>query len=281
MNDFASTSVTDVTRLLELFPLAALKQQWSQFTGTKQELAERIAKNIGRNEITNFVMKNLGRCRQHVHVLAGNGKLKQLAGALPDAEMMLSIGAKSILYFATARYVIHLNDPYEKTELELIWPIRVREEDGAIIANVVTFERNPAQYFDRSVLKVERAVDEKLVTSRMEELGFDPLDLHKGIKKLWHSGFMDASRVTFKRPRSTSSERMDDEVGIRENDPELYGTLRKSQLFNTFFRIDKKAKIAVEHFIADPTMGRLIFSKYTDADGDVDDVVRAILNSNK
>lgn len=281
MNEFASASATDVQRLLELFPLAALKEQWGQFSGTKEEIAAGIAKKVDREAIAAFAMKNLGRCRQHVHVLAGNNKLKSVGAALPDAEVILTDSTRAILYFATARYVVHLSDPYDKTELELIWPIRVQAEDGNIIANIVTFERNPAQYFDRSVLKVERAVDEKLVTTRLGEIGFEAVDLHKGIKKLWHSGFMDASRVTFKRPKSTSSERMDEEAGIRENDPELYATLRKSQLFSTFFRIDKKAKTGVEHFIADPTLGRLVFSKYTDADGDVDDVVRAILNSNK
>jgi hypothetical protein len=106
-----------------------------------------------------------------------------------------------------------------------------------------------------------------------------PADLHKGIKKLWSDGFMDSSRAKYKTPISTAQETMDEERGIKEYNPDLYGILQQSPLFTTLFQIPED-KGTVTSFSADPSNGLIGFSRYSEKVGDTDYVIEQILANN-
>ena len=141
-------------------------------------------------------------------------------------------------------------------------------------------ERDPRPFANRAVITAVRHVDEKQTVRALNELGFHPIDLNKGVKALWANDLMDAFRVRFKKPFSTATEVMDEERGIKQNNPQLYDEVQKLPLFDTLFRVRPTHDTSVSNFHVNPTIGRVAFSSYTDDAGDTDELVAEILTSN-
>jgi hypothetical protein len=80
------TSLTDRKRLLELYPIAALRNQWSHIEGTKDELCFSVASSEPHDSIVNFVREVLSCCRQHIFIYSHPQNLGQLPQInIPDA----------------------------------------------------------------------------------------------------------------------------------------------------------------------------------------------------
>ena len=113
----------------------------------------------------------------------------------------------------------------------------------------------------------------------MSPLASGITDVHKGIKKLWQEAFIDSPRAKFKKPKSMASESMDEELGIREHNPELYEVLADAVLLNALFTVSDQEKIGVSHFSMNFAEGYLAFPSYSD-EGGTDHVIAAILERN-
>ncbi len=155
---------------------------------------------------------------------------------------------------------------------------------GHLVVRFVVLEKNVSSHYGGRKAYIEsRSVEEdsvlQLVASSFRD-ELKPTDLHKGVKKLWGDGFIDATRTRYKKPISTASETMDEERGIREKNPELYDTLLKSTLFNTLFRIHADKGSTVSAFWTDPSKGSIDFPSYSKQVGDTDYVVDEILRNN-
>ena len=73
------------------------------------------------------------------------------------------------------------------------------------------------------------------------------------MKALWDEDYMDSFRTKFKKPKSLATEYMDEELGIKKNNPELYEELKFSVMFVTNFQIEPGAGSCVEDFAVDQT----------------------------
>jgi hypothetical protein len=199
---------------------------------------------------------------------------------LAEGEQVLNAAGAHALYVARVKYTVVLRDPLEETTLEFLWPIRIEFRPDYLIVRFVVLEKNPASYFERPSYIGSKSVDEKSVLADMVKSGLlAPSDLHKGIKKLWADGFMDSCRAKYKTPISTAQETMDEERGIKEYNPDLYGILQQSPLFTTLFQIPED-KGTVTSFSADPSNGLIGFSRYSEKSEDTDYVIEQILANN-
>lgn len=280
-----SASIQDLKRLLELFPIAKLKETWPEVKGRKEELSNAVAKQRHRNEVVRFVDDNFSCCKQHVYVFLYVKPLKELPDVTIGAgDRVSSVKGQHALYLTRLKYSVLLDQPLEQSTLEFLWPFRLEFMRGHLLVRFVVMEKNVGSYFGgRPAYIKSHSVDEESVLQEVAgsfDGGLQSVDLHKGIKKLWADGFMDATRTRYKKPMSTASEAMDEERGIREYNPELYEMLRRSTLFNTMFRVKQEKGASVSAFLADCSRGFLAFPRYSDRRGDTDDVVDEILRNN-
>lgn len=76
-----------------------------------------------------------------------------------------------------------------------------------------------------------------------------------------------------------ASEAMDEELGIREHNPELFEVLADSVLLNALFTVSDQEKIGASHFSVNFTEGYFAFPSYSE-EGGTDRVITAILERN-
>jgi hypothetical protein len=128
---------------------------------------------------------------------------------------------------------------------------------------------------------VRRLREESDVVEAMLGLGAKICDLNKGIKALWASNKIDGFDVKYKEPKALSSKKMDRKLGLRATLPEVYEELVLYPLHTIMFRVAAAAKLPVEVFQANPTEGVVKMVRYTDRDGDSDELIDAILKGNR
>lgn len=284
MKILENASTQQLKRLLELFPASNLREKWPKQKGSKEEIAATIAQGNSTEELIKYVDENLSCCKQHVNVFIHEPPLEVVPEFdHPDAGMIASVKGLHRLYIIKARYKVILNTPWEETFIEFLWPIRVELNGKYTIVRFVTLEKDIKAHFDTRYQLADRLIDEKTILDSLSwqvKSEFGLADLHKGFKKLWDSGFMDAIRVRYKKPLSTASEDMDEEKGIRENNQELYAILKKAKMFNTLCIVPGNQACSVTAFHVNPSAGSVSFPRYSEKRGDTDHVIREILKHN-
>jgi hypothetical protein len=270
----------DVKRLLDSFPVSTLRDAWPSVKGTKEEICFAAAHDGNFEKIVTFMQQNFGRCRLHIYVLEPKESAPDPLSAIPDAEVLHVDGSGRTIVLTKAVFSIFLKDPLEENTVEFLWPMRIERFASYLLFSFMVLERNPCVYFDRDCYQSARSIDERGIVRNLESLGFTRVDLQKGIKMLWDENFIDSCRTRYKKPMSTATEHMDEELGIKEHNPELYEQLQSATLFATLFQVAPGSDCSVETFQVDPSVGYIAFPRYTDGAGDSDNVVHRILEKN-
>jgi hypothetical protein len=274
-------SVEDKTRLLELFPSAAVKDTWAHIKGNKDDVCEAVASQATQDELKRFVWSNLARCKQHVYVFDRDHHRFALPDHVTSGTKVFSANANNdVLYIIRMTYNVALQEPWENAEIDFLWPVKVQRTPHHVLVRFVSLEKNVASYFDRPCILLKRTIDEDKVLEDLAVAQAGRSDLHKGIKSLWEDKFMDSPRIKFKKPTSVASETMDEERGIRQNSPELYEILKESTLLNALFVIEEEDKCGVSAFSVNCTEGFLAFPRYSKAERNTDFVIEEILARN-
>src|SRR5581483_889270 len=235
----SNASGQDLKRLLELFSVANLRAEWPDIKGTKEEICFTVAESKDYERISTFVQGHLNCCKQHVYAFTLPG-----SAALPEMVQghgpVLNHGSRS-LFVLRVRYDIVLRDPLEETTIEFLWPMQleITEDKTHALLRLVVLEKGVTQYFDRPCYVPSRSIEEKDVLSQIDSWASGRVDLHKGIKTLWGNGFMDSSFAKLKKALSMASEIMDEELGIREHNPELYGQVADNTLLSALFALSE------------------------------------------
>ncbi len=141
----------------------------------------------------------------------------------------------------------------------------------------VVLQKNASSYFDRPTYVAGKNLDEKTILSGIAG-ALQPADINKGIKKLWSDGVIDSTRGLFKKPHSTTEEIMDEEMGIKANNPDLYAIMQESPLYTSLFEV-KNEQNSIREFSTDPSRGLIGFSSYSEQ-GDADGIVEQIISNN-
>ena len=281
MGTFETASVQDHKRLLELFPIANLRRFWPDLKGTKEEICQAAAETRNLDQIGQFLDENFSDCKQHIYTFqktVGFEEIPAQLGAEPPARI---IPTSRSLYVLRNTYNVVLRQPLEETSIDFLWPIRVElSPDGPyIVLRFVVLEKTVSAYFDRPCYVSDRSVEEKNVVKEVEGWGNPRADLHKGIKELWKNEFMDSPSAKQKKSLSMAHEVMDEELGIREHNPELFEQLQENPLLSVLFFISDKAR-GTDVFSTKPSEGYLAFPRYSEKGG-TDLVISEILRSNQ
>lgn len=220
-------------------------------------------------------------CKQHVYVCSSPDGTTEFPKTIPGGEKIFEVPGEHALYVARVLYGLVLRDPLEDAMLEFLWPIRIDNMNGHTVVRFVVLEKNLSSYFERPYYVSDRSVDEKAILKQLaESYSLEQTDLHKGVKKLWADGFMDSTRAEYKKPLSTAREMMDQDMGIKEHNPELYEVLLESVLYNALFSLSPDSKRSVSTFSVDPSRGYIGFPRYSTTSGDTDFVIREIVKHN-
>jgi hypothetical protein len=274
-------SLQDRKRLLELFPIALFREVRPELKGTKDEVCYAVAENIIPEAMIAFIRAHLPRCKQHVYIFDSAKNLNELPDAVHGGERVFLAGNNEALYIIRTSYSVVLKDPLEETELDFLWPILVQRNHQYLLARFVALEKNVSAYFERQCYVVRKSIEEKTVLQDLGLANEPRTDLHRGIKTMWDNGFMDSPRAKFKKPMSLASEAMDEELGIREHNPELYEVLLDSVLLNTLFLINEDQHCGVSAFSADCANGYLAIPRYSGSERNTDFVINEILRHNQ
>jgi hypothetical protein len=271
------TSTLDRKRLLELFPVTIIRSTWSEIKGSKSDICSAAAEGRAADELLKFVAQHLSTCKQHVYVFDRTDKT-QLPKELFGAEGYFP-NADTGIYVIRTTFTTLLRDPPEETTIDFLWPVAIELRDKYVVLRLVSLEKNLSSYFERPCYVADRSIDERNVLQSVYQNTGGITDLHKGIKKLWQEAVIDSPRAKYKKPKSMASEAMDEELGIREHNPELYLILAESVILNALFTVSDEEKMGVSHFSMNFNEGYLAFPSYS-AEGGTDNVIKAILERN-
>jgi hypothetical protein len=119
MGTIDTASIQDLKRLLELFPVANLREGWPGTKGTKEEICFSIAEGGDRHRIANFVDDHFSCCRQHVYAFVNPNSL-ELPAVLAEEPAAVQIPGERSLYVLRVRYSVVLREPLEETFLDFL-----------------------------------------------------------------------------------------------------------------------------------------------------------------
>jgi hypothetical protein len=277
-------TIGEVERLLDLFPVANLRETWHDVEAlTKTPLCTAVANSQPRGEIASFLETAFGCCKQHVHLFEREGKQLELPDAIEGGEKIRNLTARSALYLAKSRTTVVLTEPHQDGAIDFLWPVKILATGKHVIVSLVILEKDIASYFPRRALVNTTGLSEDaIVDGVMRDMGLTALDVHKGVKALWDAKYMDCHYTKYRKAKSAANEIVDktETKGIRENDAPLYAVLRTAKMRQSVFHIDPSQKTSVDHFGVDLTMGTLAFTTYTANAQDTANVVRKILQNN-
>jgi len=269
-------------RLLDLFPVAQLKETWNDIKADdKNELCEAIVEKKPATQISAFVDSTFGMCKQHVYLFTSGQSQLKFPDAVPNGERA-KISAQSALYLVRSIAEVVLLDSMTTGTIEFLWPVRIDVHAGKQIAvRFVILKKDIPSYFTQDTLIKDTGVSEEtILSSVIADMELAGLDVHDGIKHLWKTKYMDCYFTRFKKARSSATENMNrtEKKGIRENDPELFKVLMNSDMLDSVFVLEKPD--GVKKFSVDPSVGKLGFPTYSSKNGAMEDVVKKILQHN-
>jgi hypothetical protein len=173
----------------------------------------------------------------------------------------------------------------EHRKIKFLWPVRLDLTKDYAVFRLVILEKDIASQFgERGLFSRQKVIEDEAILRGFVQAAQDSpnlTDLNKGIKGLWETGNIDCIRTQYKSPISTVTEVMDEARGIRSHHRGLYKTLLTCPLFKSQFVVTSNKFSNVSSFSIDPSKGLVGFSRYSEAIGDTDHVVREILKFNK
>ena len=276
-----TATIEELERLLVLFPVRVLRDEWAHIEGTKDDLCREVTQSFDKGEIIEFVDKNFLRCKQHVYIYEAP-ELESLPETIAGGGIQELCDGVEALYLSRLTHRVLLWDDVIEKEISFLWPVHIRLANEHLVVRFITLEKNLQTYLGQRYSPRSRSVkEEDILDGLASTLGLAISDLHAGVKALWASDFFDAFRVRFKSPHSTTTEEMDEEMGIKQHNPQLYALIRDAELFRTHFKVMPRDGVAqcVGTVITEPSKGHLSFTSYSEAGDEdtgfvVDEIIR-------
>ena len=273
-------------RLLNLFPAAAI-QRFPQVhaTMTKSQGIAAVGNSADLNDVREFVGTTFGLLHQHVHVFepvpAPGTDFSQLFGVTP-LEATSEGDEHHYIYLVPLTYELVLDAPLERHRLVFAWPLKVVVAPDHVRFHFTIMAKKPQAYLRderRVVQSVQRPTEDSLLAQSRHVTGRS-MDINLGIKTLWDGNLFDAARVRYKRARATSTEVMDEAFTVKRDDPGRYARLVSKPLYQTTFMFTEREP-CIQYFVANPTLGKLTFRRFSTSNNCVDDVIRTIIAANR
>lgn len=266
-------------RLLDLFPANVLSARNGSPGGLKGAAVSGLAQGFGVDEAQAFVAEHFGFLHQHVHVFEQGPRNDPAEVLGTEAGHHRWQGEDHHVFIRELTYDLVVEGPLEAMTLTLPWPLKLVRGQGHVRLHSTIMARSPATLIDRPVVKAVKTPREKDLVGALRAIGIgDPLDLNRGIKRLWFDDVFDAPAVQYKRERATTRDVMDEEFLVKADDPELYDELQDKSLYDVMFKMREPE--CVKYFVADPTRGTLSFRRFPASETCIDALIQRIIAAN-
>ena len=275
-------------RLLNLFPAQKIREEWKSSPKVKA-VAVRELSGEKPEAIISFAKQNHSYTKQHIYLYEHSLPLAELPEDVRAVPTLYDRTAKrkavSFFYLLELSFYLTLGDPLETISLGFLWPILLNLYPSHADIRMTIMEKDVKSYLadpDRTVLNTKRSITEQDVLELvlLQLPNVEPMDLNRGIKKLWETDKIDAMGAKWKMPRATKIQNMDEAFLLKKDDPREYRRIKNSPLLQTTFRwLDEKLS-PVRKFTVNPTQGVVTFRNFPSKPGSVDDVINEILRNN-
>lgn len=276
-------------RLLDLFAVNLLREYFDIEGKKGDEVIDEIISNQSQKEIYAFVSENLGTLHQHVHIFETLSAIR----AIPSLDGLQHIGDSTFTGLGNGKnYLLTVDGSAYDTlsgpiKFSFLVPIQIFLNGNKIIIAESTVEakRIRKDYTTSDVYNPKLAIEpiEAIRRSFKDKTKLDLIkyDINKGIKHYWTSRAFGAYKTTDKDPLYKRSIVVDEFKFIQDIDKPLFDRMISNRLNATAFKIRDMQEIkGIDRFIAEPSLGRLKFSRYTDNPEEINNLVRLILSNN-
>lgn len=286
------TNKDTLFRLLNLYPVEALKKHWEVQKGKlKNEIISEILKIAKEPEIFTFCHSHQEITKQHLFIFEHEAKSLRsfpnplLADFIP-VEFSRVTDRIEEFYLVPVTYKVVIGPPYRDIELQFLWPISILADSASTILTLTILEKNIDSYLPAGerALNTRRDLDEDSILNLLTDnlpstVTITRADLNKGVKKLWDSDRIDAPYARYKPDKSTITQTMDRTYLLKKDDPAGYQKAIKEPLIRTLFVVvDPQADYSTR-FSVSPSEGELMFNRYGKPE-EVANVVRTVLAAN-
>lgn len=276
-----------LTRLLHLYPYQNTKEYFQGDEKTQAGLINWIIDNSQEPAIIKYCEDNFATTKKHVYFF---NEIKNGINIPNDFEVLHSktsvVGnIKTCFLILKAHFEISVISPYQELDFYFPWPIKIITSPKGIRVEFTILERKIDFYLNQNleVIKSKQLTDESYVLQelmRYNGLDWTRKDLHKGIKKLWADGLIDALETNYKKSKSSAVETMDYSFTLKKAYPLLYAEIIKHELTKTNFCFVKNVSNYAKRFRIEPKVGKIAFPLYTDDVNLNENVMQKIIEKN-
>ncbi len=282
-------------RLLKLYPVQTLKENFLVKTKTQNSIIQEIVLKYQPEEIYNFSYKFFNYTRQHIYFFNNDTKdlnlfETALLSTVPLFKNTKSDGEITQFYFYNTTYSVIIvadRDNFSRTDIDFKVPMKMTITKNYLRLDFTIIEKNINAYINTAnrIINFGKTIDEKYIllklkseSTKFKEL--NPYDLNKGIKHLWKNDLIDSPFVKWKKSRSISTEAMDEEFTLKEQYPELFDEIIYAPLKRTIFNIRNGDKNSYNHFISEPSEGKISLTTFAKNKDAKENVISQILTNN-
>lgn len=282
-------------RLLKLFPVHTLRENFLVKAKKQDLIIKEIVVKYQPEEIYNFSYKFFNYTRQHIHFFINDTKdlnlfKTALLSTVPLFNKNKTDNEITQFYFYDTTYSVIIvadRDNYSRTDIDFKVPMKITITQNYLRLDFTIIEKNINTYINTNsrIINLGKTIDEKYILLKLksESTKFKDLnayDLNKGIKHLWRNDFIDSPFVNWKKSKSTSTEAMDEEFTLKVEYPKLFNDIIEAPLKRTIFKIRNTDKNSYNHFISEPSEGKISFTTFAKNEDAKENVIRKILANN-
>jgi hypothetical protein len=271
-------------RLIKLFPVKVAKELFNT------DVAKIIIEHTDE-VINDRCYSNLYYTKQHIYIyhLDKNFDKKTFDTNGFPVEILKTDERDGITTYICRKLVtfnVTTINPYNQVKIKFYQPLIITLNKRHLIIHTTILEKSISSYFENvKVVEATREVNEEELIGEIRAF-FEQFyranycDINKGIKEIWENDLIDSKQVKFKKNKSTSTEVMDEDFTVKEHYPDVYKQLVKSPLNKTVFKYLKDDGLFIDHFTADPSLGRLSFPLFPKTPNQINNVIQTILAHN-
>lgn len=279
-------------RLLNIFPVASLRSEFGIGGRTKMDVIDRVVTEVDILSITQFVEHSMDLTKQHVHLfehdVARLGDLPRSVLTSFDPEKLTrSRGSIEFFYLVPLEYRYVAGSPPEEGVLEFPWPVRLVFRADVLEVHLTTMEKDLESYLEglQPIYSVRRNLENRDILRDLKEtlapdISLAPLDINRGVKRLWATNIIDAPRAAWKSAVSTKTDAMDGEYLMKRDDPTEYAQAIRCPLLKTIFKVLDPELDWPEILMIDASNGEIGVPRYSKSVEAVKNVLGEILRNN-
>ncbi len=273
-----------------MYPVDLLKETYDA-KGVWGDVVEAILKKTNVNDIKEDALRLMGHCRQHVFVFGHDLK----AGNLPKKVLTQNIECENLSVDKTDKTEIEylLTNKYHFFEVKgesaiahksfNWWPVKIVVQPGYLQLRVTIAERHnktePPFYFK------ERDLDEKIIVGSVHaalgaKAGLFPVDLNRGLKKVWESNVIDSKFVTRKGDKSVDTSAMNTGFTFKKDLPGRYKELVADPLRKSVFEATSDKDGLPPSFAIDAEEGFVAFRGFPRREDAINKIMDLLIQNN-